>query len=881
MASKSKWSATAFAETLGLDELVGRALLASKPAAVDELDHVRALKTSDVARLLDESLLNTLRTAVIDGLETLNSARAATSHALSEKFAAEDGAFTYQYASLATFYGGLEALVGPPSPHLDDKMRAEHVEGPDADIKFLTTNYKLETTPRIEFWFVVEPTAARLTELGLEEWPPETMIGDRPRTSADDANLRKPTPPSEFEPMRAQKNAELRIAHGNDAGAPTELLRQEVIACRLYTGPLFQRYNTALRGLSLGDQNARFRAAFDEMGRNYYTTTLHVINSSIVKLGKLTQAGMCYRGLAGGVLPPEFWTPNQFGVCGGVDTAFMSTSRERDVVINYAKGAKAGTLIELQMGMVDRGADVEWLSQYQGEKEVLFAPLTGIEVIGSRVVESLLVVEVRLNINLRSLTIEQVLGKMKASYVSLLSLIDEGLQRDASASEERERLQAIREEANGTPAEHYNEVENYKTAVNNALDVKRDIDTKAIRDRFAETQPFKLTVGNLRQFYEGLESVLGGDHVEVSFAAMAEEHLHRDDSQLLINWSAPHKKMATTAEVEWYFVTDPIGGLRRPLRIDGEEIDAYPIVRHADGTPTDIPMFTRDPMGKPLSHFADKRREIDEALEATGTAPLSDCEFIGARLQTTPMFFKYATVLRCLGTVNGELCAEWKKRMHEATRGNTYAATLMAQQQAMCKLARIFHSRIIYRGVVGRLPSTFFEPDATGFRGGLEFAATAATLNLEYAISASRGYATDEADIKASERSKPAVIFEIHCSGADQAADLAWLSCFPAEAECTLPSWSLLELTASRVYKERNLLILEVRPQLPLGGHVGEGKEGEPAVAGESVVAKQLIANEWHECVGLRGLLRGARARNESWPPRGASARLLASLGRE
>ena len=84
------------------------------------------------------------------------------------------------------------------------------------------------------------------------------MIGDRPRTSADDANLRKPTPPSEFEPMRAQKNAELRIAHGNDAGAPTELLRQEVIACRLYTGPLFQRYNTALRGLSLGDQNARF-----------------------------------------------------------------------------------------------------------------------------------------------------------------------------------------------------------------------------------------------------------------------------------------------------------------------------------------------------------------------------------------------------------------------------------------------------------------------------------------------------------------------------------------------------------------------------------------------------------------------------------------------
>ena len=78
------------------------------------------------------------------------------------------------------------------------------------------------------------------------------------------------------------------------------------------------------------------------------------------------------------------------------------------------------------------------------------------------------------------------------------------------------------------------------------------------------------------------------------------------------------------------------------------------------------------------------------------------------------------------------------------------------------------------------------------------------------------------------------MIFEIHCSGADQAADLAWLSCFPAEAECTLPSWSLLELTASRVYKERNLLILDAAAAL--GGHVGEGKEGEPAVAGESAL---------------------------------------------
>eukprot|EP00966_Prymnesium_polylepis_P250904 5801881-Prymnesium_polylepis.1 len=53
--------------------------------------------------------------------------------------------------------------------------------------------------------------------------------------------------------------------------------------------------------------------------RNQYTTTLHVINSAIVKLGKLTRAGTVYRGISGGVLPDEFWEENEDGVCGGCE----------------------------------------------------------------------------------------------------------------------------------------------------------------------------------------------------------------------------------------------------------------------------------------------------------------------------------------------------------------------------------------------------------------------------------------------------------------------------------------------------------------------------------------------------------------------------------
>ena len=52
---------------------------------------------------------------------------------------------------------------------------------------------------------------------------------------------------------------------------------------------------------------------------------------------------------------------------------------EREVAKHYASGAngKAATVFEIQMGMVDRGADISFFSQYPHEKEICFAPLTG------------------------------------------------------------------------------------------------------------------------------------------------------------------------------------------------------------------------------------------------------------------------------------------------------------------------------------------------------------------------------------------------------------------------------------------------------------------------------------------------------------------------
>ena len=162
------------------------------------------------------------------------------------------------------------------------------------------------------------------------------------------------------------------------------------------------KYNDLLRG---------FGAALAGCLGNKYVTSTHVINSCIVKASKLTAAAVVYRGVAGGLLPPEFWTPNAHNVRGGIEVAFMSTTLDRRVALEYVSrpgDGRPSILFEIQMGMVDRGADLSSLSQYPHEREILFNPLTGLEVHSTRVEGGVLVVVVRLSVNLASATIEQV-----------------------------------------------------------------------------------------------------------------------------------------------------------------------------------------------------------------------------------------------------------------------------------------------------------------------------------------------------------------------------------------------------------------------------------------------------------------------------------------
>jgi hypothetical protein len=323
------------------------------------------------------------------------------------------------YSGLNSFFGGLEGQVGAPAPKVFEGMQTEHTQRADSDVEFTTPNYGITTTSKQEWQFVVE--------LPTQKWPAEAAD----KVSRDDRR-RKPLPLFELEAELSKKNVDLEKLQ------QPALIREELIGGRLYTGPLFVKYNGVLRG-GREDDPPYLRGQFIELccgmengmqvevKANKYTTTLHVINSCIIKLSKLTIATKVYRGVSGMTLPDEFFTANEFGVRGGIELAFMSTTTNRNVAMDCAGCGKIGLVFEMQMGMVDRGADLRWLSQYPHEAEVLFGPLSGVEVQFVRVEGSLLIVNVKLSVNLVSLTIEQVLSKRRKVVQDMCEQLQSGM----------------------------------------------------------------------------------------------------------------------------------------------------------------------------------------------------------------------------------------------------------------------------------------------------------------------------------------------------------------------------------------------------------------------------------------------------------------------
>ena len=464
-----EWTMSGWLSSLDVASVVAAVLLGGDDRPADELAATRALaaalptEAALAARLREGGCVEALARSVLPGLQRLAVQEVATGAGLHGKFMQDGGAFELKFGDLSTFYGGLVAKIGPPNPKVRKAMAAEHTESDDSVDPFSTANYAVTTTAETEWLFVVEPESrahwplevtlleellpklkeplrgageAGLSEekmveilLALGAGPDEALVtvrrllrerdadGDGALTlheflaaavrerggagAAEHERMRSPMGLDELRRRLGEVNARLEKLH------EPALLLEEGVGGRLYTGPMFVKYNDLLRG---------FGHHLDGCRGNRYVTTTHVINSAIVKASKLTRAAKVYRGIVGGVLPDAFWTPNEHGVRGGVESAFLSTTLNRDVALQYSRQhpGRPGLVFEIQQGMIDRGADLAFLSQYPHEAEILFAPLSGLEVQATRAEGATLVVEARLSVNLSAMTIEQVVSKRRA-----------------------------------------------------------------------------------------------------------------------------------------------------------------------------------------------------------------------------------------------------------------------------------------------------------------------------------------------------------------------------------------------------------------------------------------------------------------------------------
>ena len=189
---------------------------------------------------------------------------------------------------------------------------------------------------------------------------------------------------------------------------------------------------------------------------NSFTTTIHVLVSAIMKLTRVTKFGeddRLYRGTGGRMaLPLRFSQADEHGCKGFTEWGFMSTTSNKAVAIQYSgvnEGQAVPIVFMIKVQSIDRGARISFFSQYPGEEEVLFMPMSFVAPDGQGQLEVtvhgiLVMVPVRVNINLSASTIEELIERKKrghlASFRFLISDLRRKLCRIAEEEGAEERL---------------------------------------------------------------------------------------------------------------------------------------------------------------------------------------------------------------------------------------------------------------------------------------------------------------------------------------------------------------------------------------------------------------------------------------------------------
>ena len=184
-------------------------------------------------------------------------------------------------------------------------------------------------------------------------------------------------------------------------------------------------YNAILR---------RFPASiFDvfDNAQNLFPTSIHVLQSAVTKIARNTKipTGLkLYRGLSM-AFPTMFYESDRNGCRGFAEWAFMSTTTNRNIAVMYCgvkEGKKDSAVLEIRTSSVDRAACIQMYSQYMGECEYLWVPLSFLESTGDIRKEAtehgvLTVMELRVNSNGKVMTTNELVGMKRSIHLKAFS----------------------------------------------------------------------------------------------------------------------------------------------------------------------------------------------------------------------------------------------------------------------------------------------------------------------------------------------------------------------------------------------------------------------------------------------------------------------------
>ena len=227
-----------------------------------------------------------------------------------------------KFAADELFAAGIDGIVGPLDVQYIRAMYNEHCLGAEASKQFTAWNagHEIKTTPEREWLFVVGRDG-----LDKSSW---TFDVERAEPVVEEGMM--------VEGRNAEKLAALLRSPEVERSKVTVA---EVVALRLYTGPMYVKYNAVLRGMAVATA-----------GGTIYSSTVHLICSGLHKLSRVSELPKemkLYRGNGGRALPSSFLEPDASGCAGGTEPAIMSATPDRSVALGYSgidKGKDLPTL---------------------------------------------------------------------------------------------------------------------------------------------------------------------------------------------------------------------------------------------------------------------------------------------------------------------------------------------------------------------------------------------------------------------------------------------------------------------------------------------------------------------------------------------------------